>query len=205
MILIHHLLLVYGIIAYGFNIYIALAVFIYTMIYNAVMNGNLIHLRMAHDKYKDGLLEKIVTVYALISGGAGSPLSFAYIHRMHHKHVDTPKDPHSPKYLGKMRVWFLLWNVNKINPNYIRDYMRSPFQVWIHRHWLNLQILSLILFWFINPLIVVFIISPTVVATLHYSGFINVNGHWYGQARNIPEIKLTQPLSWRHGEHHRDF
>ena len=137
--------------------------------------------------------------YGNLYGGAINPLDKAK------QCVDVVSHIDSPKYLGKLRVWFLLWNVDKINPNYIRDYMRSSFQVWMHRHWLKLQILSLIIFWLINPLIVVFIISPTVVMTLHYSGFINVNGHWYGEARNIPEIRLTQPLSWRHGEHHRDF
>lgn len=204
-ILLHHVLLVYGLIVYGFNIWIALLIFLYTMVYNTVINGELIHLRMAHGKYQNGWLEKFVTVYSCLSGGAGSPLSFAYIHRMHHRHVDTEKDPHSPKHIGNLRVWFLLWQIDKINPNYIRDYMIDPFQRWMHRHWLLLQITSLVIFWIINPVIVVFVISPTVVMTLHYSGFINVNGHWNGRTRNIPEIKFTQPLSWRHADHHRDY
>lgn len=203
-ILVHHLLLIWGIYYYGFNIWIALGIFVYTMVYNTVINNELIHLRMAHGKYQDGWLEKLVTIYSLISGGSGSPLSFAYIHRMHHRYTDTPKDPHSPKYLGKLRVWFLLWNITKINPTYIRDYMRSPFQVWIHRHWLPLQLITIIIFLLINPIIVVFVISPTVIMTLHFAGLINVNGHWSGKVRNIPEIMLTQPLSWRHAEHHDD-
>jgi stearoyl-CoA desaturase (delta-9 desaturase) len=204
-ILFHHLLIIYGIATYGFNIWIALAILLYTTIYNTVINGELIHLRMAHNKYKDGILEKFVTIYSLISGGAGSPLSFAYIHRMHHAHVDTELDPHSPKYLGNLRVWFLFWKIDKINPNYIKDYMCSRFQVWMHRHWFILQITTLIIFWIINPLIVVFVISPTMVMTLHYSGFINVNGHLKGKTRNIPEIIFTQPLSWKHDEHHKKY
>lgn len=201
-ILLHHLLIVWGIYTYGFNPLIASVIFLYTIVYNTIINGELIHHRMAHGKYKDGWLERFVSIYALISGGAGSPLSFAYIHRMHHRYVDTPRDPHSPKYIGRLRVWFLMWNVSRINPNYIRDYMRSGFQVWLHRHWLSLQIACLVIFWLINPIIVVFVISPTVVMTLHYSGFINVNGHWNGEPRNAWEIMLTQPKSWKHKDHH---
>jgi|LauGreDrversion4_2_1035121.scaffolds.fasta_scaffold61463_2 stearoyl-CoA desaturase (delta-9 desaturase) len=201
-ILMHHLLLAYGLFTYGFNIWIALAVFAYAILYNVVINGQLIHLRMAHGGYKDGLIERFATLYSLVGGGTGSPLGFAYVHRMHHRFVDTPKDPHSPKYLGKFKVWFLLWRLGPLNPSYIKDYVASPFQMWMHRHWTKLQLLSLVVLWIINPLIVVFIVSPTVVATLHFSGFINVRGHWYGEVRNIPEIMFTQPASWKHKVHH---
>jgi stearoyl-CoA desaturase (delta-9 desaturase) len=34
----------------------------------------------------------------------GSPIWWATIHRAHHRHVDTPLDPHSPKY-GIMHAW----------------------------------------------------------------------------------------------------
>jgi stearoyl-CoA desaturase (Delta-9 desaturase) len=201
----HHILLGYGIYTYGFNPLIALLIFVYTILYNVYINGKLIHLEMAHSGYKDSFWSYFATIYSLIGGGTGSPLSFSYIHRMHHRHVDTENDPHSPKYIGRLKVWFLLWKLKAINPSYIRDFMRSPFQIWIHRHWITLQLLSLVVLWMINPLIVLFVISPTVVATLHYSGFINVRGHWYGQVRNIPEIIFTQPASWRHKEHHDKF
>lgn len=199
----HHLVLLYGIIVYGFNIYIALAILLYTILYNILINSDLVHLRMAHKPYKDGPIEIFATIFTCIAGGSGSPLSFAYVHRMHHRHVDTELDPHSPKYIGNWRVWFLLWKVGPLNPSYIKDYIKSDFQMFMHRHWTKLQLLSLVLFWYINPLIVIFIISPTVVATLHFSGLINVRGHLYGEARNIPEIMPTQPLTWRHKEHHQ--
>jgi sn-1 stearoyl-lipid 9-desaturase len=35
----------------------------------------------------------------------GSPIWWAAIHRAHHKYVDTPLDPHSPRY-GKFHSWF---------------------------------------------------------------------------------------------------
>lgn len=202
MIILHHLLLAYGIYTYGFNPWVALGCFIYTIIYNVYINGKLIHLRMAHGRYRDNFWNIFATLYSLVAGGTGSPLGFSYIHRQHHRHVDTELDPHSPKYIGRLKVWFLMWRVGPMEPSYIKDFMRSPFQVWIHRNWTRLQLAILVALWLINPLIVLICITPTIVMTLHYSGFINVRGHWYGEVRNIPEIRFTQPASWRHKEHH---
>lgn len=201
----HHLIIIYGIFQFGFNFYIVLAILFGTVIYNTLINGEILHIKLAHGKYKDNWPNRIFTVFLLLSGGVSSPLAFAYIHRLHHKHVDTDLDPHSPRHLGKLKVWFLFWQVGNINPNTIRDFITCPFQVWIHRNWLKLQLSILLIFWFINPLIVICVISPIVVMSMHYGGFLNVNGHWNGTVRNIPEIIFTQPLSWRHADHHKKY
>ena len=202
LIFIHHLLLLYGIYTYGFNGYVALSIFLITIIYNIIFNGLFVHMRLSHGNYKDNFINVLGTIIWLLTGQTTSPLAFSYVHRVHHKYTDTDLDPHSPKHLGAWRVWFLLWKVGQVNVRYIKDFASSKFQVFLHKHWIMLHVLCVLVFWLINPLIVVFAISTIVVATFNYSGFANVRGHAYGEARDIPEIMLWQPVSWRHKEHH---
>ncbi len=42
-------------------------------------------------------------------GSLSSPIEFCASHQDHHKYMDTPKDPHSPKYLGLKAMFPIFW------------------------------------------------------------------------------------------------
>lgn len=199
----HHMLVLFGIVYYGFSWQIFAIILLMCIINNIIMNGLFMHLHISHGKYKDNFLNMAGTIIWLLSGQTSSPLGFSYVHRVHHAHYDTEKDPHSPTHIGAFRVWFLLWNVSEdINPRHIKDFAKSKFQLFLHKYWLHLHVLIVTSLLIVNPLIVLFIISPIVVSTFIFSGFGNVRGHAYGEPRDIPEIILWQPVSWRHKHHH---
>ncbi len=61
----------------------------------------------------------------------GSPIWWSTIHRAHHRHVDTPLDPHSPRYgLKNAHVGWLTHEVypDHINPQQqAKDLLKDPF------------------------------------------------------------------------------
>jgi stearoyl-CoA desaturase (delta-9 desaturase) len=160
---------------------------------------------MCHKGYTGSFLDHFATICSLVSGSSGSPIAFSYVHRLHHKFTDTENDPHSPKHIGRWRVWLLLWRVSSFRPSYIKDFITSQYQIALHRHWTKIQILVMITVYLINPIILLLIISPCVVISFHCSGLINVLGHWNGEARNINELRFLPDASWKHFEHHKKY
>jgi len=87
-------------------------------------------------EFKYDFLRKIFTYIALLAG-RGSPLGWVYIHRLHHRHSDTDKDPHGPETLGfrlfgfkpidttdkKTKVFLIKDFLNKEHLMYHNNYM----------------------------------------------------------------------------------
>lgn len=49
-----------------------------------------------------------------ITQGMGSPIPWAIIHRLHHRHLDSEDDPHSPKHFGLFITQFHGWKTPDI-------------------------------------------------------------------------------------------
>ncbi len=72
--------------------------------------------------------------YLLVLGGylsfEGSPIWWATVHRAHHRHVDTPLDPHSPRY--GLKNAHLGWLMHETYPEHInpdvqaKDLIKDP-------------------------------------------------------------------------------
>jgi len=197
----HHIGLISGIMYYGFNIWIAIAIFFISMMYAKFSGSDIMHFYFAHGKYKDGWKGYLYTIPTLFSG-LGSPISFSASHRQHHKYVDTDKDPHSPHIIGWRRVYFLDWAPQNINPRLIADFARSKFQKNIHRYYFKIHIVLVILFALIDPRIVCFLLSPFVLYSFHNSSCVNVFAHLDGESKNVPWIKIINWWGWDHGDHH---
>lgn len=63
----------------------------------------------------------------------GNAMSWAAWHRTHHKHVDTEKDPHSPKYKSLFYIVFLN-HYHTANYRLGVDRARDPFYVWVNKY-----------------------------------------------------------------------
>lgn len=200
-ILFHHISLLVGLIYYGFQWPYVLAAILSGYICFGLF-GHAGHLYISHKQYKDtwynGLYAFLINVFTA-SGGA---FNFTALHRHHHKYADTDRDPHSPSHIGWWRVYFLIWKNVEINPTSIRDMARSKFLLFLHKHQVKLHFAGVLLLSLIDIRILFFVISPSVVYTIHINGLVNWLGHKNGTPRNIPEIAWLTPLSWRHGDHH---
>jgi len=74
-----------------------------------------LHRYFAHNSFKLNKFWHIFTVFSSCLVCFGSPVSYSIAHRTHHKHSDTPDDPHSPKYIGKLKTLFFDWNIQNVS------------------------------------------------------------------------------------------
>ena len=96
-----HILARIGIIAGAFfvtfNINLLILSIIAYHIFLTIGISIMMHRYFSHKsfEFKNGIVRKLFILISLMSL-RGSPIAWAYIHRMHHEHVDTDSDPHTP-------------------------------------------------------------------------------------------------------------
>ena len=201
LIILHHIALAIGLVYYGINIYVAIVIFFMAMYWAKFVGSDVMHFYFAHGKYKDCSKSYLYTFLTLCTG-LGSPISFSASHRQHHKFTDTEKDPHSPHHIGWKRVYFLNWQPQSINPRLLADFIRSKFQKTVHKHWLTLHIVIVVLLASIDLRLVCFLLSPFVMYSFHNASCINVLAHLDGTSKNVPWIRIINWWGWDHGDHH---
>jgi stearoyl-CoA desaturase (delta-9 desaturase) len=76
------------------------------------------------------ILEVLGKFFASI-GGTGSPISWVLVHRAHHRHSDTDKDPHSAKDVLK----YLIGKYPMVSTRGIRKLAESKFNKFMHKHY----------------------------------------------------------------------
>ena len=137
----------------------------------------------------------------LLCGGRSS-LTWVGVHRMHHEHVDTPKDPHSKKYQPWWKILFSLWSVDNIPRKYIKDIIKNPRIIFFHKQRYTIYIT--------NAILLTLIIGPKalivlgIIYLLAYLGFgaLNLWGHDEEGPVNNPWINLIAPYEGNHKDHH---
>ena len=200
-VLFHHVALLSGLIYYDFQLMYVIMSILSGYIGFALF-GHMGHLYVAHGKYKDTWYNNLYSYLINLFTAAGGPFNFSVLHRHHHKYADTKDDPHSPTHIGWWRVYLLLWQKVSINPASARDLVKSKPLVFLHHNQVKIHFICLFLLALIDIRLVLFVIAPSVVYTIHVNGLVNWLGHKNGVPRNIPEIAWLTPLSWRHGDHH---
>jgi stearoyl-CoA desaturase (delta-9 desaturase) len=110
----------------------------------------------------------------------GSPLAWTALHRQHHGHAETDKDPHSPHRLGWWRAWFGFWNIDVINPKYIKDIRKINFYKLTHKYYFLVNALYVIALGLIDPLLIIFAYAIPTVLVLHSTSAIIVIAHIHG-------------------------
>ena len=181
------------IVLYGYMIYWLMAAIGITYGY---------HRYFAHGDYKTSPLAEIVLLYFGLLCGGRSALTWAGVHRIHHAHADTDKDPHSPKNHPWYVILFSLWKVKQIPRKYIIDLIRNPRVMFFHKygkliftaHWITTTLLFGVNAVIIN--LMLFILS--------YVGFgiLNFYGHDAKGPANNFLINLVAPFEGNHRDHH---
>jgi|TARA_B100001094_G_C18192764_1_gene808434 stearoyl-CoA desaturase (delta-9 desaturase) len=147
------------------------------------------HRALAHQSVKLPLWLEVLG--SIIGGFAmqGSPLSWAVVHRTHHAHTATEKDPHSPKHLGSWYVTIFGYAFSKSIPKYSIKLMRT-WHATFHKYYYpvygailigSLLVLpfetALAIFW--APIAIVFQFENFVNTWLHsWNKDVPVNNHW---------------------------
>ena len=99
-------------------------------------------------------IEYLFTLFATI-GMTGSAIAWVAIHREHHKHTDTEKDPHSPTFKGWVYAHFLSM-FSKVKPRYVTDLMKDAFYLWQHKWYFEINLIYGLCLYMVDPFAVIY-------------------------------------------------
>lgn len=101
------------------------------------------HRYVSHRAYKTTPF--MINLMGLLSVNTmvGSPVSWAYIHRAHHKYENTKKDPHCPNHMGTLKAFFCLFYFDekrqKESRVSIKDVVKDKELAFFNEHWIFLS------------------------------------------------------------------
>ena len=160
------------------------------------------HRYLAHRTFETNAVVETLMLYLGLLCGGRSALTWAGVHRIHHAHADTDRDPHSPKNHPWYVILLSLWKVKSIPRKYMSDLIRNPRVMFFHKygkyvllyHW----VMTLMMFG-VNALIV-----NAMLFSLSYVGFgiLNFFGHNEKGPANRFLINLIAPFEGNHKDHH---
>ena len=168
------------------------------------------HRLISHRSFKTNKwIERFLALVGTITN-VGSPLAWVALHRSHHKHAETEKDPHSPYLLGNLRAWFGYWNVVRLEVKHVKDLWRDDFYKFTHRHYLAIHIVYCGVLMLIDPMWAIFAYALPSVLVLHSTSAIIVIAHRHGyktykindESRNSWIASLITLGEGWHNNHH---
>jgi stearoyl-CoA desaturase (delta-9 desaturase) len=134
----------------------------------------------------------------------GSALSWAAIHRQHHKYQGTDKDPHSPKIMGTWYVQIFGYAFSKIDPRSVTKLFYSHHGIW-HKYYYRIYLPIIIGSLFVLPLNwALALFWAPIAIVFHFEGFINTWTHDWGNdiPSNRPWVNLFVGGEAWHQNHH---
>jgi stearoyl-CoA desaturase (delta-9 desaturase) len=185
---------------------------IFFYLYNIVGVSITLHRYYSHKSFEFSFvfvkwLCTLISVFSL----RGSPIGWAYIHRLHHPYADTEKDPHSPYNLG-LKLFFLKDvepHSSKMNIFMVKD-MMSKEHLFINKYYFLLILMWLLLLAVINPSLIYFAwILPIAIVQFSQASF-NYFAHTSGYRNKESKDKSTNNVflwpfilgdAW-HNNHH---
>lgn len=175
-----------------------------------------VHRLFSHRSFKTYRWIEVLLAYLGSIAGQGSVMFWVAVHKgYHHPYSDTLKDPHSPvhgffhSYVG----WLMDETQNTISYRSTVDLMRDPVQVYLHKHYYKIIILTILVLFLINPLLCgAYFLASTVCIQQNFIVNYVCHDKRFGyrsfevkdRSRNIPLLSL---LSWGlslHNNHHYD-
>lgn len=177
-----------------FNMFYFLTAIISFLIFGIIGANAGYHRYFSHSSFSTNIV--IENIMALIGTLAtlGSIVSWVAVHRYHHLHADTVNDPHSPRHIGWYRAYTYDWNRVDISKKFIRDVIKKPFVVFLHKNYFKVIFLYILILFLINPWLVVFAYCIPATGCLNGVAAVTVIGHIHGYATY--ETRDTAKNSW---------
>lgn len=108
------------------------------------------HRYFSHRSYKTSRWFQFVLAWLGCSALQNGPLWWTAHHREHHRHSDTPQDPHSPRatnFWWSHIGWILAWDYRETNFSAVHDWSRYPELRWLNRnHWIPGLVMAILCF-----------------------------------------------------------
>ncbi len=173
------------------------------------------HRYFSHRTYKTSRWFQFVLAFLGQTSAQKGVLWWSAIHRAHHRHSDTPEDPHSPKHQGFFVShvgWIFHQKANKADYSTVKDLSEYPELVWLDKYQ-HMPAVLLAIFTFLvggwPGLVVGFFLSTVLL----YHGVFAINSvaHVVGNQRYVTgdESKnnwwlalITLGEGWHNNHHH---
>ena len=172
-------------------IYLLSYIIYYVLVFIGITLGY--HRYFAHKQFDATPAQEIIMLSCGLLCGGRDPISWAGVHRMHHRFSDTEYDPHP----NDWRALFSIWKVKSVPKRFVSDLYKNPRVLWFHKYHKRLWIASAILF---LPIIEVWLI----IQGLSWIGFglLNYFGHKNGKPINRSWLNIIAPFEGNHADHH---
>lgn len=165
---------------------LAITVGLYTATMMSVTTGY--HRLYAHVTYRTNRVAEAVLLFFATMAGQGSALRWAHDHRIHHRHVDTDRDPYgTPKGFWHSHVLWLFHKPGDWQPRLVRDLAANPLLAFQDRYYGWLFAATNLLFIGAVGLLlgdlagsVVFLLLVRLAVVHHCTWFINSAAHIWG-------------------------
>ncbi len=97
------------------------------------------HRTLSHNAFTfNPLIKKFLILLACMTN-VGSPITWVAVHRAHHRHCDTERDPHSPQIYPWYYIMFGTM-FSAVPVRYVPDLLRDKFLLFIHNYYYLLQL-----------------------------------------------------------------
>jgi fatty-acid desaturase len=102
-------------------LWLALVCFLWTGIVGVNVS---LHRYYSHKSFKTTSWKERVLLWSSVPTSLGSPAMWCSVHRMHHSHSDSDKDPHNPDH-GKLKTWFGIWKPMSIPKRFLVPFLKT--------------------------------------------------------------------------------
>jgi len=140
------------------------------------------HRLWSHRSFETSVFWKRVLIVLNTLAGEGSIIAFAGVHRLHHMHSDTDRDPHNP-HTNTVGTVFYQHKVDEFNGRIVRDLVGDSWLVWQHRNYFKIHAAILLLL-SLTSWTLLWYYSVNIWATLWIDFLVNVVCHKYGAKDN---------------------
>lgn len=142
------------------------------------------HKWLGHNDLKTSPLGRGFMLWILVVCNLVKPVHYIVCHRLHHKYSDTKRDPHA----NSLGFWNLLIGNLRIPKNpyiHMKDVFKQKDIMFVNKYYYILFILNLMLFWIIDPHIVMLSFSLLNLKILLNATIFNYLAHG-GKDGNAP-------------------
>jgi len=156
------------------------------------------HRYLSHRSFETGPLRDKFLKYVSILACFGSPISWAALHRHHHKTSDTETDIQNPKAIGALRSWSSLYPETNISPRLVSDMLRDKDIKIIHNNYFKIIAGIYIILILIDPMLLVWGFVFPAVLSFHGAAAIGVIPHYSWAGYRVVEStddSVNSPLA----------
>lgn len=142
-----------------------------------------LHRYYSHRSFKTTKFKENILLWSSVLTGLGSPAMWCSVHRMHHSHSDTAKDPHNPRLNGILKTWFTIWPKQVISKRFFIPFIQDPKMRFIHKNYFLISFIILCMLCLIDIRAAAMLYCLPAVGCFHGSAAIAVIPHYFGYKR----------------------